>query len=272
MRRFLIFSALVFCLFPSFIAKADAPSREIIEKVGIDQKLGGQVPLNLEFRDEYGKTVHLADYFGSKPVILNLVYYQCPMLCTFVLNGLEKALKPLSFSVGREFNVVTVSFNPKETPVLASEKKQTYMKLYSRPGAEDGWHFLTGREDAIRQLAQSVGFRYTYDTASGQYAHAGGVMVLTPQGKIAQYFYGIEYSSKDLRFAMIEASSAKIGTLVDQFLLLCFHYDPMTGKYGFWIMNILRLASLAAFGVLAGFIAIMLRREHTKTVVSGRDD
>ncbi len=240
---------------------ADKPVADIVQAIGIDQKLDQQIPLELMFKDETGRDVKLQDYFGSKPVILNLVYFKCPMLCGFVLDGLVKALKPLKFIPGREFQIVTVSIDPKDTPEQALEKKQKTLKSYSRPGAEFGWHFLTGSQESIDALAQAVGFRYVYDPKSGQYAHAGGIMVATPQGKLARYFYGIEYAPRDIRFALIEAAQNKIGSFADQLLLLCFHYDPMTGKYGFVIMGFIKLAGFATAALLFGGVILMLRQE-----------
>jgi protein SCO1/2 len=242
-----------------------APLRD----VGLDQRLNEQVPLDLTFRDETGKTVQLREYFGEKPVILALVYYDCPMLCTLVLNGVLRSLRTLSFSVGHEFNVVTVSFNPKDTPTLAAAKKETYLQGYARPGAEAGWHFLTGEEEAIQRLTRTIGFRYTYDPQSGQYAHASGIMVLTPRGKIARYFYGIEYAPRDLRLGLVEASANTIGSPVDQILLFCYHYDPQTGKYGLIIMNALRLAGVATVLSVGTFMLVMFRRDRRQKVTSG---
>jgi len=239
-----------------------------LRDVGLDQRLNEQLPLDLTFRDETGKTVQLREYFGEKPVVLALVYYDCPMLCTLVLNGLLRSLRTLSFTVGNEFNVVTVSFNPKDTPTLAAAKKETYLHGYTRPGAEVGWHFLTGEEEAIQRLTRTIGFRYTYDPQSGQYAHASGIMVLTPQGKIARYFYGIEYAPRDLRLGLVEASSNTIGSPVDQVLLFCYHYDPQTGKYGFIIMNALRLAGVATVLSIGTFMVVMFRRDRRQKVTS----
>ena len=225
---------------------------ESLRNVGIDQKLNEQVPLNLVFRDEAGKAVHLGDYFGSKPVILTLVYFECPMLCTQVLNGLVSSLKTLNFTVGSEFEVITVSFNPQEGPALAAAKKETYLDRYSRPGSESGWHFLTGGEGAIQSLTKAVGFRYTYDSRTGQYAHASGIMLLTPQGKVSRYFYGIEYAPRDMRLGLVEASANKIGSATDQLLLFCYHYDPREGKYSAVVLNLIRLGgmlTLLALGV-----------------------
>jgi len=236
--------------------------------VGLDQRLNEQVPLDLTFRDETGKTVQLREYFGEKPVILVLAYYECSMLCTLVLNGVLRSLRTLSFSVGHEFNIVTVSFNPKDTPTLAAAKKDTYLRGYARPGAEAGWHFLTGEEEAIQRLTRTVGFRYTYDPQSGQYAHASGIMVLTPRGKIARYFYGIEYAPRDLRLGLVEASANTIGSPIDQVLLFCYHYDPQTGQYGLLIMNALRLAGIATVLSVGTFMLIMFRRDRRQKVTS----
>jgi protein SCO1/2 len=235
--------------------------------IGLDQRLNEQVPLDLTFHDETGKAVQLREYFGEKPVVLALVYYECPMLCSLVLNGLLRSLRTLSFAVGEEFNVVTVSFNPWETPALAAAKKEMYLQSYARPGAEAGWHFLTGDEEAIQQLTRAVGFRYVYDPQSKQYAHASGIMVLTPEGKIARYFYGIEYAPRDLRLGLVEASASTIGSPVDQVLLLCYHYDPQTGKYGVVIMSVLRLAGVATVLSLGTFMLVMFRRDRRQKAV-----
>lgn len=241
---------------------AQTPVAELVREIGIDQKLDQPLPLSLEFRDEQGKTVRLADFFNGKPVILNLTYFRCPMLCSLVLEGLVKGLKPLRLNPGKEFQIVTVSIDPKDTPAQALEKKQKYAKSYARPGAEQAWHFLTGPQASIDALAKAVGFRYVYDPQSGQFAHAGGIIVTTPEGRLARYFYGIEYAPRDIRLALVEASKGKIGSWADQVLLLCFHYDPMTGKYGFFIMNFLRAASFLTAGAVALSIFIMLRRER----------
>lgn len=227
---------------------------DLLKDVGIDQKLNDSIPLNLTFRDEHGKPVELAQYFGSKPVILSLVYYSCPMLCTQVLNGLTRSMKQIPMSIGEEFNVVTVSIDPTERPVLADAKQTLYAGMYGRPGAANGWHFLTGEDAQIKRLAQSVGFRYAYDPDSHQYAHASGIMVLTPEGKLSRYFYGIQYPERDLRLGLVEASEGKIGSPVDQVLLFCYHYDPHTGKYGLLISRVIQLS--AAVTVLLGGIAL----------------
>jgi protein SCO1/2 len=231
-----------------------------LEHVGIEQRLNQQVPLDLAFRDETGKAVHLRDYFGQKPAILNLVYYKCPMLCGEVMSGLTRALKVIKFDAGNQFNVLSVSFNPNETPELAAASKAQYMERYGRPGAANGWHFLTGPQESITALTQAVGFQYQYDPKTDQYAHATAIMVLTPEGRVAQYYYGVEFAPKDLRLGLIQASNHKIGNLVDEVFLYCYHYDPATGKYGAIISRILKLSGLATILVLGGMVLILLRR------------
>jgi len=234
----------------------------ILDQVGLDQHLNQQVPLNLAFNDEDGKAVQLQQYFGAKPVILIMVYYQCPMLCTQVLNGFTGAMNGIvRFNIGREFNVVTVSIDPRDTPQDAAAAKKSYLKRYRRAGAEQGWHFLTGKKDQIDALAQAVGFRYAWDPEIKQYAHASGIMLLTPDGRVAQYYYGIEYAPRDIQLGLIEASKGKIGNVVDQVLLYCYHYDPRQGKYGAAIFNVLRLSALATVLMLGGFMVIMFRRD-----------
>jgi protein SCO1/2 len=235
-----------------------------LQGVRIDQKLGEPVPLDLTFRDERGVTVRLGEYFGRRPVILVLAYYRCPMLCTQVLNGLVHALWEVGLEMGADFEVVTVSFDPRETPELAAAKKKAYLKRYRQPGGEEGWHFLTGEEPAIRRLTEAVGFHYRYDAANDQFAHASGIMVLTPRGKIARYFYGINYSPRDLRLGLVEASDNKIGSLADQFLLACFHYDPTTGKYGLAVMNLVRLGGVLTLLALGVFYVVQWRRSRRK--------
>lgn len=235
---------------------------DLLKDVGVDQKLNQSVPLNLTFREEHGKPVQLAQYFGQKPVILSLVYYNCPMLCTQVLNGLESSLKLIPMDIGKQFDVVTVSIDPTERPVLAEAKQALYTGLYGRPNAAQGWHFLTGDEQQIRQLANAVGFRYAYDPSSKQFAHASAIMVLTPKGKISRYFYGIQFSSRDLRLGLVEASEGKIGTPVDQVLLFCYHYDPSTGKYGLLISRLIQAAGVVTVLAIGGLILVLYRKEH----------
>ncbi len=241
---------------------------DVLNKVGVDQKLDSQIPLDLAFVDETGKPVTLRDYFDKKPILLTLVYYECPMLCTQVLNGVVGTLKTLNFTAGNEFDMVTVSFNPKETPELAASKKATYIAKYGRPEAAAGWHFLTGQQPAIDALASAVGFRYYYDKASDQYVHASAIMLLTPQGRVSKYFYGIEYPPRDVRLGLIEAASGKIGNVVDQVLLYCYHYDPHAGKYSMVVMNVLRIAGVITVALIAGFILVMWRWDRRRTRIA----
>jgi protein SCO1/2 len=240
-----------------------------LNNVGIDQRLNEQVPLETVFRDETGREVRLGEYFNhGKPVIITLVYYECPMLCNEVLNDLTGSLKSLSFDVGKEFEVVTVSFDARETPQLAADKKASYMARYGRAGAEAGWHFLTGDQKAIDALTQAVGFRYAYDEKSKQFAHASGIMLTTPEGKLARYFYGLEYAPKELRLSIVEASAGKVGTPVDALLLYCYHYDPASGKYGLAIINIVRLAGvITVLGIIA--LLFVLRRREGRRDAAG---
>jgi protein SCO1/2 len=237
-----------------------------LSNVGIEQRLDQQVPLNLRFKDETGKAVRLGDYFKSdRPVLLNLVYYTCPMLCGEELAGEASALGALRFTPGNEYEMVSVSFNPDETPKDAAEKKQVYIARMNEHLEHktngDGWHFLTGQQAEIKQLADAVGFHYRRDPRTGQFIHAAGIMVVTPTGKIAQYYYGVEFSPKDIRLGLIEASRDKIGTLVDQVTLYCYHYDPNTGRYGAVVTNIIRLAGAATMLILGGFLIVMFRRD-----------
>jgi protein SCO1/2 len=243
-------------------SSAPAPLPSALQGVGIDQRLNAQVPLDLVFRDEFGRPVPLSTFFQhGKPVLLALVYYQCPMLCTLVLNGVETSLKAVSFNPGRDFEVVALSFDPADTPELAAKKKENYLRRYARPGAANGWHFLTGGEANIRALTQAVGFRYKYDPATRQFAHASGIMILTPEGRISRYFYGVEYAPRDLRLGLVEASANKIGTPVDQLLLFCYHYDPATGKYGAVAMGLVRFGGIAFVLVSGTFLFFALRRD-----------
>jgi len=234
----------------------------MIQKAGIDQKLNQPLPLEAAFRDEAGNSVTLGHYFGRRPVILALVYYNCPMLCIQVLEGLARDLKPLTFDPGKEFDVVAVSFDARETPAQAAAKKQAILERYGRPGTEAGWHFLTGEQASIDALTQAAGFRYAWDPQSSQFAHGAAIMIVTPEGRIAQYYYGIEYPPKDLRLGLVEASKNKIGNLTDQILLYCYHYDPVTGRYGYVVIGSMRALALATLLALGGFIGLMLRRDR----------
>ncbi len=245
-------------------APGDAASAKpgLLSKIGIDQRLNNQVPLDLTFVEETGREVKLGEYFGKRPVMLALVYYECPMLCTQVLNGLVSALGTLKFDVGREFDVVAVSINPREGPGLATQKKAAYLERYGRPQTAAGWHFLTGKEEDIGRLAAAVGFRYEYDATIGQYAHGAGIELLTPKGVVSRYFYGIEYSPRDIRFGLIEASEERIGTPVDDVLLLCYHYDPSTGQYGATAIGMVRIGAVATILAFLVFLVVSLRRER----------
>ena len=236
----------------------------VLKDVGIDQLLNNQVPLDLEFRDESGRTVKLAEYFKDKPVVLSLVYYNCPRLCTQVLTGLLGALKGLPMTPGKEFVNLTVSFDPREQPELASAKKAEYLKRYNRPGAETGWHFLTGDEPSIQALTKAVGFRYLWDPVTKQYAHASGIMILTPQGKVSRYFYGIEYAPRDLRFGVIDASAGKVGSLADQIILYCYMYDPSRGEYSLVLMRLLRVFAGMTLATLLALFLYLRRKEKQK--------
>jgi protein SCO1 len=243
------------------------PSSQVpaaLSQVSFEQRLNEQLPLDLPFKDEHGRTVKLGEYFGRKPVVLAFVYYECPMLCTQVLNGLESALRVLNESVGKEFDVVTVSFDPKETPVLALGKKKAYLERYKRPEAEQGWHFLTGEQASIDALTKAAGFNYSWDEASHQFAHASGIVVATPAGKVSRYFFGIDYSPRDVKFALIESSNEKIGTLADRLLLYCYHYDPAKGNYGFVAMRAVRIGGAVTILALVGFVFVSLRSDFAK--------
>lgn len=230
-----------------------------LKDVGIDQRLNNQVPLDLVFHDETGKTVRLGDYFGKKPVIISLIYFNCPQLCPMVENGLIESLREVRFSVGDQFNVLTVSFDPNDTPSQAFAKRAMYLSMYNRKGAAAGWHFLTGDEASIAALTKAVGFRYRYDPKIDQFSHATAIIVLTPQGKVARYFYGIRYPAGPVRLALVEASQGKIGSPVDAVLLFCSHYDPATGKYSLIISRVLFLAALVTVILLAGLLLVMFR-------------
>jgi protein SCO1/2 len=234
-----------------------------LQGVGIDQKLNAQVPLDVTFRDEYGRTVPLSTYFQSgKPVLLAPVYYRCPMLCTQILNGVASSLKAVSLDPGKDFQVVAFSFDPKDTVQLAAAKKDMYVRRYGRAGTANGWHFLTGDPENIRKVMDAVGFHYKYDPATDQYAHASGVMILTPGGRLSKYFYGVDYAPRDLRLGLVEASREKIGSPVDRILLFCYHYDPATGKYGAVVMNIIRLAGGAFVLICGTFLLLWFLRER----------
>jgi protein SCO1 len=233
-----------------------------LREIGFDQNLDRQVPFDIPFTDEQGHEVHLGDYFGTRPVVLAFVYYGCPLLCTQVLNALASALDVLSLRPGADFEVVTISFDPREKPALAAAKKDLSLRRYQRPGAAGAWHFLTGEQPAIARATQAAGFRFVWDEGLKQFAHPTGIIVLTPGGRVARYLFGIEYGPRDLRLAIVDASAGKVGSPVDSFLLYCYHYDPMTGRYGLVIMRTIRLAGATTVLALALFVGVMLHREH----------
>lgn len=256
---------LVALLAAPLLAQAPVDGRPpILRQVSIEQRLGKPLPLDRTFRDEAGRVVRLGNYFGKKPVVLVLAYYNCPMLCTQVLNGLLSAMRVVSFDAGREYEVVTVSFDPRDEPSDARAKKTPYVSRYGRPGAAAGWHFLTGEKPAIDALTEAVGFRYAWDEKIGQFAHASAIYVATPDGKLSRYIYGIEYAPRDLRLALVEASRGKIGTAVDQLLLYCYHYDPAAGRYSAVVLNMVRVAGVAAVLLLCTFLAVMWRRDRRR--------
>ncbi|MGE5413942.1 MAG: SCO family protein [Syntrophomonadaceae bacterium] len=244
---------------PGRIIRADEKP-EILKDIGIEQRLDAPLPLDTPLLDEAGRAVRLGDYFGKRPVVFALVYYNCPMLCTQVLNGLVGALNTMSLEAGRDFDVVAVSFDPRDKPSDAAAKKDAYLPRYKRPNSGEGWHFLTGDEAAIARVTKAAGFRFKWDESRSQFAHASAIIVATPDGRLARYFYGIEYAPRDLRLGIVEASAGKVGTPVDQVLLYCFHYDPSSGKYGWVVVRMVRLAALATLGVLAFAIWRMSRR------------
>jgi protein SCO1/2 len=258
MKYFLVWSA---CFALSAFAQVQTAWRPaLLRRVGIDQKMGAQIPITVPFNDEAGDTVTLSRYLG-KPVILALVYYQCPSLCNMVLNGVLRTVKSLPMTAGQEYNIVAVSFDPRETSEMAAEKHASYIKEYNRHGAQQGWHFLTGPEASSKTLADAVGFHYVYDAVSNQYAHGSAIVLLTPEGRVARYFYGIDYPVRDVRLGLVEASNRRIGSTVDAVMLYCYHYDPSNGKYGMVIMNVLRLAGFLTVATLAGFMIVMFRRD-----------
>jgi protein SCO1/2 len=233
-----------------------------LAKIGIDQKIGQQLPLDLTFRDEEGREVKLGQFFGARPVVLALAYYDCPMLCTQVLNGMSGALKTLSFDAGKDFDVVVVSIDPRDNFRLAANKKAAYVERYGRPQTAAGWHFLTGTDASIKPLAEAIGFRYAYDANIKQYAHGAAIYVATPKGIVARYLLGIDFAPRDLRLALVEASNNQLGSVTDKVLLLCYHYDPSVGKYGVAILNSVRVGFIGTVTGFLAFLFVSLRRER----------
>ena len=265
-RRFALL-ALTFALaVGSTFAQTSADQPKLPGHVSIAQKLNTQVPLDLMLRDEHGKVVRLREYFGKgRPVLLNFVYYRCPMLCPMVLEGTTTALTQLKFDIGDEFDVITVSIDPRDKVEDAARQKEKYIRRYGRLDSARGWHFLTAHETAIKQLTDAVGFQYAYESRTDQFAHGAALLVLTPDGRTSRYFYGFEFKPRDLRLAIVEASEGKVGNVTDQFLLLCFHYDPTTGKYSRNAMMFARAGGVTTMLVLGGFIFVMFRKERTSS-------
>ena len=261
-NRVLLLAAAVILMTGATAAAYDDTRPAALRDVDYEQKLNQQVPLDLYFRDEAGNKVQLARYFNQKPVILNFVYFKCRDLCPLLLDGIVRSLRAMSFEIGNQFDVLTVSFDPHDSPPLAAAKKADLVAEYSRPGAAGGWHFLTGDEASIEKLTQAVGFRYHYDAHTGEFGHAAGIVVLTPDGRTSRYFYGIDFSPRDLRLALIEAAADKIGSPIDQLLLFCFHYDPAAGKYTLLVNRIIQVAGAATVLALGAFITVMLLRER----------
>jgi protein SCO1 len=250
-----------------YIAAPGAPSQTMptaLLEIGFDQKIDEKLPLDATFRDEQGQTVTLGSLYGKRPVVLGFVYYECPMLCTQVLNAITATISTLSFDAGKDFDLVLISIDPRETPAQAAAKKAEYVHRYKRPGAENGWHFLTGDEPQIKRVTSAAGFRYAWDDQTQQFAHPTGIIVTTPDGRNARYLFGIEYGPRDLKFAIVEASEGRVGTVVDNLLLYCYHYDPMTGRYGVYIMRTLRIAGVATVLLIGTFIVVMVRRERSQ--------
>ena len=253
---------LLLLLLSLFSEDASALPPNELKKIGFDQHIGQQISRNLNFRDESGRLVSLGDYFNDKPTLLVLGYYRCPMLCTLINDGLIQSMQELRFDVGKAFNIINVSIDPKETPAAAAAKKKEYLRRYGRHGAAAGWHFLTGDSGAIAQLANEAGFRFAYDPGSNEYAHPSGFIVLTPDGKISRYFFGVNFDPREVRTAILAAAKKEQGSVITQLVLLCYHYNPITGKYGTIIVNVMRAAAVATVLVLIAFIAYsVLRRD-----------
>lgn len=261
MKRALLVCALLIAA--NAYAETSSTPAQLPGKVAIAQKLGAQIPLGLMMRDERGEVVRLRDYFGhGRPVLLNFVYYRCPMLCPLVLDGMTTSLTELKFDIGEQFDVITVSMDPRDKPSEAAQFKDRYVKRYGRLKAAGGWHFLTANDTTIHQLADAVGFQYAYDGVRDQFAHGAALFVVTPEGRMSRYFFGFEFKARDLRLGIVEASGGRIGSATDQILLLCYHYDPATGRYSRNAMNFVRAGSMTTVAALASFIFVMIRKER----------
>jgi protein SCO1/2 len=266
MRRFTTLLACGLALALAAAARADDALPSILTEVGVDQRLNNQVPLDLTFRDEAGSPVTLGECVGGKPTILVLAYYRCPMLCTQVLNGVVETARGIPFELGKDYRIVTVSFDERERPELAAAKKASYLADYGRPGGEQGWRFLTGEQLAITRLADAVGFHYRYDPKQDQFAHASMITILTPAGKVARYYFGIRYPAGDVRLSLVEASENKIGRAIDQVLLFCYHYDQDTGRYTPVVMNVMRLGAVVTILAMGGMFGLLWARERRRAV------
>ena len=252
---------------PGYLQAPGAPAQSMpqpLREIGFDQHIDQTLPLDAQFRDEDGKTVTLGSFYGSKPVVLAFVYYTCPMLCTQVLNAMTATISTLSLDAGKDFELVLVSFDPREMPEQAAAKKAEYVHRYKRAGAEAGWHFLTGDQSEITRVTRAAGFRYTWDEQTQQFAHPTGIIITTPDGRLARYLFGIEYGPRDVTLALVEASEGKVGSVVDSLLLFCYHYDPMTGRYGVYVMRTLRVAGVATVLLIGTYIVVMVRREKSQ--------
>ena len=245
--------------FSSGVVASNVPPK--IADVTFKQRLGEQLPLDAQFADETGRAVTLGEYFGKKPVVLAFVYFQCPMLCPLVMNGISSALKVVPFTAGKEFDVVLISFDPRDTPEAANAKKRAHLQHWAATETAHGWHFLTGTEAEIRRVTSAAGFNYQWDEETQQFAHVSGLLVTTPDGRLSRYFYGVEFSPKDLRLALVDSGQGRLGSVVDELLLYCFHYDPSDGKYGAAFMNIMRLGGVLTVGLMVGFVVLMRWRE-----------
>lgn len=248
-------------------AYAEPPMPTIINSLGVDQRLDAQVPLDLVFRDENWRSIQLGDLLDGRPILLTLNYYNCKNICSTELDDMLGKLGNVSFGVGTEYKIVTVSINHRETPQLAAQTKRGYLRRYPRPGIETGWTFLTGDEDAIKRLTDAVGYRYAYDPATGDYAHPAALVILTPKGRISRYLYAPVYTATDLRLSLVEAANNKIGSVIDQVLLFCYRYDPTVGQYSVAILNLVRLGGIATMLGLGAFLFMMIRRDIKRETI-----
>ena len=263
MKRLLITLGLMFSItgHVALCASAEKPGLKGLSGVAFDQRLDAAVPLSTVFRDENGKSVQLSSFFHGKPVILATVYYSCPMLCSQILSGIVRSLRPLSLVPGRDFEIVAISINPAETPQDAKTKQELYSHNFSKTAGTDGWNFLVGAEPSIRAVTDAIGFHYKYDPETKMYFHASGITVLTPEGRVSRYLYGVDYEPKDVKLALMESSQRRIGSAVDQVLLFCYHYDPKTGKYGAAVMNLLKLTAGILLAIMVGLLVWLWRRD-----------